>query len=576
MASGAIKGGVTELRAWRRQSRFLYWIVALFSFFVSLLTLAGPIYMLQVYDRVLSSRSQETLVALSLLVLFLYLIMGLLDGVRARITTRIAERFQLAAQARVFAATIRQSRQNPSAVSGVSHLDAICRGLGSPIMNAVFDLPWTPIFFLVIFVFHPLLGMLAVAGAATLIMLTLANQVLSAHNQADANSNTLAASSALSQWQAEAETVQALSLHEAAFAKWKRMRAIALAYHLRAADVGSCLSASTRTLRYILQSAMLGFGAWLVMAEQMTAGGMIAGSILLGRALTPIETLMTQWPLVQHALRGWRDLSQLLAQTPREAARITLPTPTAELEVKGVTVLSPGDRQAVLRGLEFTLAPGQAVGVIGPSGSGKSSLARLLTGFWPAATGTVRLGGAALDQYASDMLGQHVGYLPQRLQLFEGSIADNIACLEEDFDEQKVITAAKDAGAHEMILELPEGYDTVITGGEARLSGGQMQRLGLARALYRDPVLVILDEPNSNLDGAGSAALNHAIRALKSRRKAVLIMAHRPAAIQECDFLLMLDAGKQVAFGPTQEVMQRMVKNADAIQVSSGRSVGAA
>ncbi|HBB85470.1 MAG TPA: type I secretion system permease/ATPase, partial [Sulfitobacter sp.] len=320
-------------------------------------------------------------------------------------------------------------------------------------------------------------------------------------------------------------------------------------------------TAMTKTLRLFLQSAMLGLGAWLVLQNQMTPGAMIAGSILLGRALAPVELALNQWPVVQRGRAGWANLAQLLGAVGVEPARTALPKPKAKLVAKALTVVAPGEKQAALKSINFTVEPGQAVGVIGPSGAGKSTLARTLTGVWQPAGGSIRLDGAALEHYGSETLGRHIGYLPQRVQLFDGTIAENIARLLSEPDDAKVVKAAKMAAAHEMILEFPQGYDTPIRAGQVRLSGGQMQRIGLARALYDDPVTVVLDEPNSNLDNIGSQALNHAIRQMKASGRSVLIMAHRPAAIQECDTLLVLDGGMRKAFGPKDEVLAEMVQN---------------
>jgi ATP-binding cassette subfamily C protein len=306
---------------------------------------------------------------------------------------------------------------------------------------------------------------------------------------------------------------------------------------------------------------MLGLGAWLVLRGELTPGAMIAGSILLGRALAPIELAIGNWPLVQAARRGWRNLAELLSEVPPETARTELPAPRAKLDVQQLTVVPPGETQAALRIVSFTVNPGEALGVIGPSGAGKSTLARALTGLWRPAGGKVRLDGATLDQYAPEVLGRHIGYLPQRVQLFDGTVAENIARLSLTPDPDAVVKAAKLADAHEMILKLPDGYDTELRNMGGRLSGGQTQRIGLARALYGDPVILVLDEPNSNLDNEGSLALNAAIRGVKERGGAVLIMAHRPAAILECDMLLMLDQGNRAAFGPKEEVLQSQVKN---------------
>jgi ATP-binding cassette subfamily C protein len=306
---------------------------------------------------------------------------------------------------------------------------------------------------------------------------------------------------------------------------------------------------------------MLGLGAWLVLRGELSAGAMIAGSILMGRALAPIEVVVSQWSVMQRGQEGWRRLAELLTRVPAEPARTGLPVPRALIEVENLTVAAPGETVAAIRMVSFRVEPGQAVGVIGPSGSGKSTVARALTGVWRPIAGTVRLDGATLDQYDPDILGSYMGYLPQRVTLFDGTIAENIARLGVRPDDEKVVAAAKKAAAHEMIVKLPAGYDTPVSAIGGRLSGGQIQRIGLARALYGNPVVLVLDEPNSNLDNDGSMALNLAIRSMKSEGKSVLIMAHRPAAIQECDLLLVLDDGIRRAFGPRDQILKEMVRN---------------
>ncbi|GAA6176300.1 type I secretion system permease/ATPase [Sulfitobacter pacificus] len=568
MSAQSAHSGHEELRAIRHRSRGLLWSVGLFSLFANLLMLTGPMYMLQVYDRVLGSGSVETLVALSLLAVVLFAAMAVFDAVRAKTMARIGMRFQRDLDDRVFDAVVRKSAVSADAQAraGFAHLDAVQRLLAAPVVIAGFDLPWTMIFFGAIFVFHPYLGWMAVGGAATLVSITIANQLLSKRAQARAGQFAQQADAVAEQVISEAETIEALGMREAALAHWKTDRNVAQAEQMRASDVGSSFSALTRTLRLFLQSAMLGMGAWLVLGNQMTPGGMMAGSILLGRALSPIETLVHHWPVVQQGVQGWHHLAGLLSGVPVEEPRLPLPHPAARLTVNALTVVPPGDRKAVLKAVSFHATPGQAVGVIGPSGTGKSSLARALTGVWRPAGGDIRLDGATLDQYGADRLGQHIGYLPQRIQLFDGTVAQNIARLAKTPDETKVVEAAKRAAAHDMILELPQGYDTVVKGGLLRLSGGQMQRIALARALYGAPVVLVLDEPNANLDNAGSQALNEAIRGVKARGGVVLIMAHRPAAIQECEMLLVLDKGVRVAFGPKDEVLSGMVKNVQAIQ----------
>lgn len=570
MTPGHPKPGREELVAARQQSRSLYWIVGIFSFFANMLMLTGPLYMLQVYDRVLGSRSEATLVALSLLVAFLYGVMGILDYSRGRIMGRVGARFQAALDHRVFDAMIRRSAvaPDPAAQTGLSDLESVQRLIASPVLMAAFDMPWTPIFLAGIMLFHPWLGFLAMAGGAILILITLLNQLFSRGPVMQANIATHRAGLMSEEIRTEAEMIQSMGMRGAAFLRWKGARDTSLVQSVGAADVSGTFTAMTKTLRLFLQSAMLGLGAYLVLQGEVTAGAMIAASILLGRALAPIEMVIGQWPLVQRASKGWNSLSELLEKTPPEADRTELPKPRAKLDVQSLTVVPPGDTRAQLRTVTFRVEPGQAVGVIGPSGSGKSTLARALTGVWKPAGGSVRLDGAALDQYSPDVLGQHIGYLPQRVQLFDGTIAQNIARLNLQPDSDKVVAAAKMAAAHDMIVEMPDGYDTRVTAGGGRLSGGQMQRIALARAMYDDPMIVILDEPNSNLDNEGSMALNQAIRLLKENGKSVLIMAHRPAAIQECDTLLVLDNGTRAAFGPKDKVMRDMVSNHEQLQKS--------
>jgi PrtD family type I secretion system ABC transporter len=560
--------GREELLAARRQSRGLFWAVAGLSAFVNLLMLTGPLYMMQVYDRVLGSRSEATLVALSLLVVFLYGMMGLLDAVRGRVMRRVAARFQAALDRRVFDAMIRRSAvaADPEAQTGLSDLESIQKLIASPVLMAAFDLPWTPIFLAGIALFHPWLGLLALGGGGVLIAIAVLNQFLSTAPGRAAMTSGHRAMLQSEEIRNEAEMIQAMGMREAAFRRWQTARGKALADSVTASDVTGGFGTLTKTLRLFLQSAMLGLGAYLTLQGEVSPGAMIAGSILLGRALSPIELGLGQWPLVQRARKGWQNLETLLGKTPPEPARTALPQPRALLDVEAIAATAPGETRPLLRNVTFRVEPGEAIGVIGPSGSGKSTLARVLTGAWRAAAGTVRLDGAALSQYDPAVLGAHIGYLPQRVQLFDGTIAQNIARLASEPDAEAVVAAAKAAAAHDMIVKLPEGYDTPVRAGGGRLSGGQMQRIGLARALYGSPVIVILDEPNSNLDNDGSIALNNAIKNLKSQGKSVLIMAHRPAAIQECDKLLVIEQGQMSAFGPKEEVLRKMVSNHRDIQ----------
>lgn len=560
----SVRAGVDELRAALKSSASGFLAIGLFSFFVNLLVLTGPLFMLQIYDRVLSSRSEATLVALTGLITGLFLIMGVLDHVRSRISARIGARFQARFDKRVFNAVLDRVALNAQGIStttGMRDLDAIQKVLASPAVFTVFDIPWTPFFLFVIYSFHPLLGILGIVGGIILVALTWLNQngtkedqerALIAGRHSDEMTQTL---------QKESDTVRALGMRRAVAGRWQLLRDKALEANVRYSDSNGFYAISSKTFRVFLQSAILALGAWLVLQNQITAGAMIAASIILGRALAPIEGAIGQWGLIQRALQGWRQLSELLTRVPEAEARTALPKPRARLEVEQVTVVPPGEKVATLRMLTFELGPGQALGVIGQSASGKSTLARVITGIWPPAGGKVRLDGASLEQYGTDGLADHIGYLPQDVALFEGTVAENIARMALDPDPMKVVEAAKKAGAHEMILRLPDGYDTRLPAMGGRLSGGQKQRVGLARALYGDPVLLVLDEPNSNLDAEGSMALNLAIRNLKAEGKSVVIMAHRPAAIEECELILILENGQRLAFGPRDEVLRAHLRN---------------
>ncbi|RED11944.1 type I secretion system permease/ATPase [Pontivivens insulae] len=563
--------GRSELRAVLRKSRVLFWTVALFSIFSNLLVLTGPIFMLQVYDRVLSSRSEATLVALFALVAMLYAIMGILDYARGRILARVGARFQSMLDERVFDALLRRSvdpafRNRPA--THLRDLESIQRLLSSPALLAINDLPWTPIFIFAIFLFHPLMGWLAVVGGSILIIVTVLNQLMSKSKQLKGLQATAAAENFAEAVRRDAEVVQSLGMRQSVLARWRQQRDTALDESMGAADVSGTFTTFSKTFRLFLQSGMLALAAYLVLQGLLTPGAMIAGSILMGRALAPVEQSIAQWSLVQRARQGWLSLAELLERTPEEEEKTELPRPKARLDVKGIIAAPPGEQVPTLKSVSFHIEPGIALGVIGASASGKSTLARVITGIWPPAQGKVRLDGAAIDQYETEVLGQHIGYLPQDVNLFDASVADNVARLSAQPDPAKVVAAAKKAGAHEMILKLPDGYDTVIQGGGGRLSGGQRQRLGLARALYGDPVILVLDEPNANLDVEGSNALNAAVEQMKKNGGSVIIMAHRPAAIARCEMLLLLDQGQVKDFGPRDDVLKKNLKNYD--QVAGG------
>jgi len=572
-----IAKGRTELRAVRSRSRTLYWFVAIFSMIVNALMLAGPLYMLNVYDRVLGSRSLETLVALTVLVGFLYLMMGILDYSRGRVMGRVGARLQSDLDERVFNASLRAraiGRVPRESASGQRDLEGVQRSITSPAFMALFDLPWTPMFLLGIFIFHPYLGYLAIAGGLVLVAVALVNQLTSRQPLESANIAAFQAENMGSQLRSGSDMIQALGMRSAAFGRWMDLRNTSLKAAIQAGDAGGTFGSISKSFRLFLQSAMLGLGAYLVLQGELTAGAMIAGSILLGRALAPIEVLVNQWPVLQRGREGWGNLARLLGAVDVPQQKTTLPRPAARIEAQQVTVLPPGESQASLRMVSFKVMPGQAVGVIGPSGAGKTSLAKVLTGLWQPAGGKVRLDGAALDQYDPDVLGSYIGYLPQTVTLFEGSIRDNIARMSPNPDDAAVVKAAQKAAAHDMILSLPNGYDTVVDPSGGRLSGGQVQRVGLARAMYGDPVFLVLDEPNSNLDNEGSQAVNAAIKTMRDEGKCAFVMAHRPAAIEQCDLLMYIDAGALKAFGPTEEVKKQILANRQQIDKGKGKGGG--
>jgi PrtD family type I secretion system ABC transporter len=559
MTGPATEGPAAELR----RARGILLGVALFSAAINLLMLTGPLFMLQVYDRVLGSGSVETLAVLFSLVVFLYGLMGFLDHVRGRTLARLGAGFQAGLDGRVFGAVLRQAehpglRERPA--TGLGDLAAVRTLLASPVMGALFDLPWTPLYFAVLFLFHPLLGWAGIAGGLVILALALWNQATTRGLQAEAAKQAAEAEARTERTRREIETVRGLGMTARLTAHWAEARDAALKAHIAASDAGGGFTAATKAFRLLLQSAMLALGAWLVLQGQLGAGAMIAGSILLGRALAPIEQVVGQWGMVQKARAAWTRLEKLLEAAQDPAPPMPLPAPEARLAVRDLAVAAPGERRALIAGVSFAVGPGEAVAVIGPSAAGKSTLARALTGLWPPAQGEIRLSGADLHQYDRDVLGLSLGYLPQEVVLFPGTVAENIARFAADARPGDIVAAARAAAAHELILQLPDGYDTRLTEGGGRLSGGQRQRIALARAFYGAPPVLILDEPNAALDDQGVQALNAAIAGAKAQGRAVLIMAHRPSALAECTHVLMLDGGRMRAFGPRDEVLAKLVK----------------
>ncbi|NNE23620.1 MAG: type I secretion system permease/ATPase [Rhizobiales bacterium] len=537
--------------------------LGLFSLIVNMLMLTGPMFMLQIYDRVLTSGSLPTLIALAALAMGLYGFLGVLDYIRTRILVRVGRRLDEQLSDVSFDSAVMLSLrlgQRSERMDPVRDLDQLRQFLSGPGPLAIFDVPWMPIYIAIIFLFHPLLGWLAVAGASVLMVLILLNEVMSRQPLAQAGQAGVRRAGLVEASRRNSEVLSAMGMLANIRALWNRENSGFLDRQAQAADRIALFSSLTKTLRFVLQSAMLGVGAYLVLQQEITAGVMIAGSIILSRALSPVEQAVAHWRGFVTARQSLERLRTSIDQLPEDAPKTPLPSPAKSLQAKNVCVVPPGERILTLQGTSFTLKAGGGLGVIGPSASGKSTLARALVGVWPVARGEVRLDGATLDQWDPAVLGSAIGYMPQDIELFGGSVADNIARFEAERDDDAIIEAARLAGVHDMILSLEGGYDSEIGEAGTVLSAGQRQRIGLARALYRNPFLIVLDEPNSNLDADGDAALTKSVQTMRERGSIVIVIAHRPSAIAGLDQLLVIQNGRQEAFGPKAEVLAEMTK----------------
>lgn len=538
--------GSGELRTALIESRRLFMSVGFFSIFVNLLMLTGPLFMLQVYDRVLTSRSEATLITLVVITAFLFLMMGILDFARGRVMARAGARFQAKLDERVFKAVLLRAvspveRARPA--TGVRDLEIIQRFAASSGPFAFFDAPWTPIFLCVLFLFHWILGVFAIFSGCLLLLLALLNQARTGKLELEVGEAMAHSSLFIEQMRAGSETVKGLGMQDAVVAKSGKLRQEMLKRSLTASDRSGFYGVTTKTLRLFLQSMMLGLGAALAIQGLVTFGIIIAASILLGRALAPIDQAVGHWPFLQRVLAARRSLAKLLEETPPEPVRTELPAPKSNLEVLGLTVAAPGAKIPAVRGATFSLGPGQAAGIAGASASGKSTLARALAGVYRPLGGSVRLDGAELEQYGAT-IGNYIGYLPQEVILFDGTVAQNISRLSPDAKDEDIVKAAKLTGSHDMILKLPGGYDFQVSAGGAALSGGQRQRIALARAFYGDPVLVVMDEPDSNLDAEGTMALARAIINQKKRGGSAVVVAHRHGAFAQCEMVYVMEGGR--------------------------------
>lgn len=529
--------------------------------FVNILMLVPPMYMLQVYDRVLTTQSEETLLMLTLVVVFLFMVMGGLELVRSRMLVRVGNRLDTNINSRLYSAMFRRSvvAQGQQSAQPLSDLTSLRQFLTGNGLFAFFDAPWVPVYLGVLFLFHPWLGIFATCAGIVLLILAIANEKATKGLLAEANSEHIKAQDLANSNLRNAEVLHAMGMLPGIMGRWAEKHHEFLAKQSQASDRAGALTNTSKVLRLLFQSMILGLGAYLVLQAEMTAGMMIAGSIIMGRALAPIDQMIGSWKGFVGARGAYGRLNELLTQIPEENRRMSLPAPRGDLAVETVAAAPPGVRMATIRGINFAVPEGEHVGIIGPSAAGKSTLARVLLGIWPTQVGSVRLDGAEVTQYNRDELGPHVGYLPQDIELFDGTISENIARFGE-VDAEKVVKAAKKAGVHEMILELPNGYDTYISSTSGALSGGQRQRVGLARALYGDPVYIVLDEPNSNLDDAGERALSQTIAQLKQEGATLFVISHRTSVLKNMDKLLVMKEGQVSAFGPRDEVLAQFAK----------------
>lgn len=560
MAASQTLNLAPDLKQVWANSRRSFLALGAFSACINLLWLVPTLYMMQVYDRVLTSGSAATLLMLSLISLFLLATMGMLEWVRSMLLVRLGERLHGELARRLFDVSYRQSLATSgqqATAQPLADLQGLRQFLTGSGLSALFDLPWLPFFVLLLFAFHPAFGLLSLSGAALLLSIAVLQERRSASLLLAAGKDAGAAQAGLVRTLANADAIEGLGMAARLGARWDSAYQRVLGAQTRASERSAVLAAASRVLRVILQSSVLGTGAWLVLHDRTTGGVMVAGSVLLGRALAPIDQLTAQWKFFVVARGQLRRLNDWLLAVPEPAPRMVLPAPVGNVAVEGLVVVPPGAQVPALRGLTFHVEAGQIVGIVGPSTAGKSTLARALLGIWSPVQGRVRLDGAEIHGRDRSELGPHLGYLPQDVELFDGTVAENIARFGAVEPEQ-VVAAARLAGVHEMILRLPHGYDTQVGAVGGALTAGQRQRLGLARAVYGNPRLIVLDEPNSNLDEAGDAALLKALLALKERGATVFVVSHRAGVVPALDKLLVLRDGQLVALGTPEEVNRRL------------------
>jgi PrtD family type I secretion system ABC transporter len=557
------------------QMRRTFVLVGLFSAGVNLLMLTGPMFMLQVYDRVLASGSFATLQGLFIIVVVLYAFLGLYDFLRTRLLSRAGYRLDQTVGAHAYDIWVRSGADTKSKLARpLSDLSVVRGFMASPSMLGFFDLPWIPFYLAIVFFVHPWLGFLAMGGSIVVIILALINQWVTRKSYAQAMAMDGTESFFVEQSRRNADAIVPLGMLAPLQRRWGEMHAAGLATGQVGGDRGEGFAATSKAFRLLLQSSLLGLGGYLALQQQISPGMIVATSIIAGRALAPVDQVIGQWRNVVRAREAYRRLKETLDVNAEPKQYVQLPDPTGKLDLRGVTKFNMLDGQGaerppILQQISFALEPGDALGVIGASASGKSTLARILVGGWSPDRGEVRLDGATYDQWNPDVLGRFIGYLPQSLELLSGTIKDNIARFDPEAKDEVVIEAAKIAGVHDMILQLPDGYATQIGYGTPPLSGGQVQRVGLARAIYGMPKLVVLDEPNSNLDATGDEALAKAILHLREAGSTVVVMAHRPSAIEAVNKVMVLREGAIVEFGDKAEVLRKATRPAPAAKAAS-------
>lgn len=535
--------------------------VGVFSAVINILMLTPALYMLQLYDSVLSSRNEMTLAMLTLIMLGAYIFMGSLEFVRSFILIRVGAQFDIKLNQRIYTAAFEQNlRQNTdSAGQALQDLSNLRQFLTGNAPSAFFDFPWFPIYLSILFLFSIWLGILAVFGVVVLVLLAYINERLSQKPLAEASNVAITSNALASSNLRNTEVIEAMGMLPNLMARWYKQHSRFLALQAQASEKSGTVTAISKTFSIMMQSFMYGLGTLLVLYDSISPGMMIAGPILFGRAVAPVQLMINIWRQFGSTRRAYERLSRLLEENPARKAGMTLPRPAGKISVENIMAGPPGSKVAVIKGLSFAIEPGEVLGIIGPSGSGKSTLARLLVGVWPAVAGKIRLDGADIYQWNKDELGPHIGYLPQDIELFAGTISENIARFGE-IDAEKVVMAARQSGVHEMILAMPQGYDTVLGDGGMGLSGGQKQRIGLARALYGDPSLIVLDEPNSNLDDIGEHALLKTIIDLRKRGKTIIVITHRTRILAATTRLLLLHNGVMKLFGTTEEVRANLAQ----------------